>query len=143
MNLSTLLGRSLKSDEVIDVLEHFGVEVVYDFDRLHENAEDMYWASAPQAGFELRFNSRQALDTMFFFSKPRGKFLAIEPSISGVPFYDSFGDAKSAFLERGLAYREGGQMGWIKGDLGDHSVHYDFNENGTLSLVTLAASRSA
>ena len=37
MNLSSLIGLSLKSDEVIELLEHYEISVVYDFDRLNEN----------------------------------------------------------------------------------------------------------
>jgi hypothetical protein len=36
MNLLSLLGLALKSDEVIELIEDEQVNVVYDFDRLHE-----------------------------------------------------------------------------------------------------------
>ena len=49
MNLGDLLGRMLKDDDVLEVLEAYEVEtVVYDFDRNHENMEDVYWARCNQ-----------------------------------------------------------------------------------------------
>ena len=58
MKLTSYLGQHLKSDDVLEVLDAFQIEnVVYDFDRLHENTADKYWASAKQAGFQFRFNS--------------------------------------------------------------------------------------
>lgn len=138
MNLTVLLGLALKSDEVIEMLEIFDLSVVYDFDRLHENSEDQYWVSAHQAGFELRFNAHQVLDTIFLFVLPRGKFSAIDPSVAGVPFYPSFGAARTAFAEKGIQYREGSEQGYVKGDFGDQTVHYEFNASGNLALVTLA-----
>lgn len=143
MNLSVLLELALKSDEVIELLEIFDLSVVYAFDRLHENTDDQYWVSAHQAGFELRFNARQVLDTIFLFVLPSGEFSAVDPSVAGVPFYASFGAARAAFVEKGIQSREGVQQGWVKGDFGDYTVHYEFNVGGALALVTLAVPPNA
>ena len=40
--MSSLLGKKLKDDDILDVLEDYEIEVVYDFDRSHENIEDIY-----------------------------------------------------------------------------------------------------
>jgi hypothetical protein len=56
MEFLPLLGKHLKDDEVIEVLEWANMEVVYDFDRLHENTPDVYWASATAEGFQFRFD---------------------------------------------------------------------------------------
>lgn len=139
MNLLSLLDLALKSDEIIEVLEHYQVGVIYDFDRLHENTPDAYWASSPQAGFELKFNERQVLITIFMFVRPRGKFSPISPSIAGVPFYQTFAEASAAFQEHNIPFRASTEgQGWIKGNFDTHHVHYEFRE-GVLSLVTVMA----
>jgi len=51
MDFESLLGRQLKDDEVVEVLEARDMQVVYDFDRTHENLEDVYWAAAQASGF--------------------------------------------------------------------------------------------
>jgi hypothetical protein len=38
-HLADLHGLNLKSDEVIDLLERFKMDVIYDFDRLHEGGQ--------------------------------------------------------------------------------------------------------
>lgn len=140
MNLFSLLGLALKSDEIIEILEHYEISVVYDFDRLHENIPDVYWASFHEAGFELRFNERQALAAIFMYVQPREDFKSIEPGLAGVPFYRSFADAKTAFQSAGVPFRTPANgEGWIKGDRGDHTVHHEFNREGELSLVTVMA----
>lgn len=140
MKLLSLLELALKSDEVIEVLEHYQISVVYDFDRLHENTPDVYWASSPQAGFELRFNEKQVLDTIFMYALPRGRFSHIEPNTTGLPFFRTFGEASTAFQEGGIPFRTSAKGdGWIKGHFGTHQIHYEFNSEGALSLVTLMA----
>jgi len=140
MNLFTLLHLALKSDEVIDLLELHEINVTYDFDRLNENSPDVYHASSHEAGFELRFNERQVLDTIFMYALPRDGFEPIEPSQAGVPFYRSFAEAKAAFQANAVPFiKEKVGEGWIKGTFGEHAIHYEFNQAGALSLVTIMA----
>ncbi|NYF20784.1 hypothetical protein HDC36_002245 [Xanthomonas sp. JAI131] len=54
MTALSLLGKSLKDEEIIDILEQFDVDVVYSFDRIHENTPDVYWAAIKSAGFQRR-----------------------------------------------------------------------------------------
>ena len=140
MNLFSLLNLALKSDEVIELIEHYEVSVVYDFDRLNENTPDVYWASSRQAGFELRFDERQVLNTIFMYVLPRGSFSPIDPGIAGVPFYRTFVEANTAFQGNNIPFRKSAEdCVWIKGDFGTHQVHYEFNSEGVLSLVTVMA----
>lgn len=143
MNLFSLLGLALKSDEVIELIEDEQVNVVYDFDRLHENAPDVYWASSPQAGFELEFDARQVLRTIFMYALPRGRFSAISPSIAGVPFYQTFAVASAGFQDHSIPFRTSAEgQGWIKGDFGTYQLHYEFDGEGALSLVTVMAANA-
>ena len=131
---------ALKSDEVIEILEHYDIKVIYDFDRLHENSQDVYWASSHEAGFEFRFNEKQVLDTIFMYPLPRRHFKPIEPHHAGVPFYRTFSEAKAAFAANVVPFRkEAAGEGWIKGVFEEHAVHYEFNPDGVLTLLTILA----
>jgi hypothetical protein len=55
MRFTNLLGQGLKSDAVVALLEQYEIDVTYDFDRLHEGAEDRYWAS-----FKEQINCRKS-----------------------------------------------------------------------------------
>ena len=70
MKYIDLLGKQLKSDDVIDVLESDDLDVIYSFDRLHENQPDVYWVASKAEGVQMRFNEDQALDTLFFYIQP-------------------------------------------------------------------------
>jgi hypothetical protein len=65
MKMSSLLGKKLKEDIIMELLESHEIQVIYDFDRTHENIPDAYWAGFKQAGFQLHFNNNQILDTIF------------------------------------------------------------------------------
>ena len=67
MNFLPLLRKPLKSDEIIKILEHWDVDVIYSFDRDHENLPDEYSAAVPQEGFELVFDDEQSLKTAFVY----------------------------------------------------------------------------
>jgi hypothetical protein len=142
MNLSALLGKKLKDDDVLDVLEDYEIEeVVYDFDRLHENIEDAYWAPARPSGFLLRFNQHQVLDTVFCYIVANEGFAPISPSIIGVPIYQTFDEAEQACRTSGLRYstsqatkRAEHPKWWLHIKA---MGHYQF-ENGLLFRVTLS-----
>jgi hypothetical protein len=60
-----LLGAKLKSDFINDLFETYDVDVVYSYDRTHENIEDEYFAEIPQMGLEFIFDACQTLKTLF------------------------------------------------------------------------------
>jgi hypothetical protein len=144
MKLCNLLGKKLKDDDVLDVLENYGIdEVVYDFDRLHENIEDIYWASAKTAGFQLRFNQEQILVTIFCYIVANEGFTAISRDIVGTPIYDTFEEAEAACKKEGLHYLTSDsakdpnhQKWWLRIESHCRS-HYQF-ESGSIYLVTLS-----
>ena len=141
MTALSLLARSLKSDEVIELLEEYDVDVVYAFDRVHENTPDFYWASIKDAGIQLRFNEHQQLDTAFCYLIPRHGSSAIQPESIGVPIFDSFPTAERACQSYGLRYQASCAGGlWLKIFGDGHDTHYEFS-NGCLSMVTLMLPR--
>lgn len=138
MNLVTYLDRKLKDDAVIELLEHYDMEVVYQFDRLHENTADTYSSTAKSAGFELRFNEHQILETIWCYVNARDGFTPVDTSILGVPCYSSFKEASKEAEVSGvrLSTSPSGSEAWIRLDEERLWRHYEFVD-GALALVTL------
>lgn len=145
MQYSKLLGKQLKDDSILEILEHFDIDVVYAFDRTHEGMEDVYWATSQENGFQFRFNEAQKLDTIFLYIVSRDGFTPISYNEIDVPIYESFAEAKSAFEKAGLEYvKSPGEdpndkwfQRWIKANLGHLTTHYEFKD-GQLRMITLS-----
>ncbi|MFT3806819.1 hypothetical protein [Arenimonas sp.] len=143
MKMLSLLGKSLKNDEVIELLEAYDVDVIYAFDRLHENSPDVYWASINDLGLQLRFDESQRLDTIFCHVLPREGFGPILTETIGVPIFDSYVLAEQACRRDGLQYKSSSSPGaWLKILTPGHDAHYQFKD-GRLAMVTLMLSVSA
>jgi hypothetical protein len=148
MDLAALLGRTLKDDEMIEVLEAYDIEeVVYDFDRNAENMPDVYWASAPSSGFSLRFDERQVLDTVFCYAVADEGFAAVALDIVGAPIHHTFEDAEREARSRGLPYSTSDALEgrkphdrWVRIEGPDQWTHYQFRE-GALFRITLMRPR--
>jgi hypothetical protein len=148
MNLTTLLGRKLKDDEIVKILEAYQIEqIIYDFDRHHENMEDVYWAAAKTAGFQLRFDQCQVVDTIFCYVAAEEGFSPISPQIIGVPVYRSFDEAEGACKSAGLVYsvsdpKNGPRFHklWLRIESPERQTHYQF-KGGAISRITLMRSK--
>ncbi len=143
MNLSSYLGGRLKDDSVLELLECHDLEVIYHFDRIHENTPDFYTSSCLEGGFELRFDENQILSTVFCYIDPRDGFSPIEASIVGVPLYGSLADAQTAAsqFQVAITVREnveslGRVFSWVRLEFSDHWRRYEYS-SGSLSEVTL------
>ncbi|MBS0567200.1 MAG: hypothetical protein JSS59_07275 [Proteobacteria bacterium] len=132
----SLLGKELKDDSIIELLEDYDVDVIYAFDRFHENTPDVYWAAIRSIGVQFRFNERQALSTIFCYIAARDGFKAVAEDVVGVPIYKSFQLAEQACLANAAAYEASPTKSWLKVLGKSHHVHYEFGD-GVLSLVTL------
>lgn len=138
MDFESLLGRQLKDDEVVEVLDAQGMQVVYDFDRSHENLEDVYWAAAQASGFQFRFDQDQKLDVVFLYIEASEGFRPIARGEVGIPLYENFDEAKQDFTREGIPFKESpGGKWWVKGDFGSSTRHYQFRDD-TLFRVTLS-----
>ena len=130
----------MKSDDVIDLLERFDVDVIYDFDRLHEGTPDHYSAASMAEGFELRFDENQIVDTIWCYVRPRGHFSAIDATTIGVFIPASLSDARRHAAESEKRFSESkpesGPQSWLRIERESLWIHYEFS-GGTLSLVTL------
>lgn len=143
MKFLPLLGKQLKDDAVIAVLEGSKMEVVYDFDRVHENQPDKYWAAAKERGFRLGFDASQSLDVIFFYVAALEGFVPVDQKDCDIPFFSSVGDVVSHGT-RGQVRTAQGKSGlfgvhteWVRLEYERHTLHYEFRD-GNLSLVTLS-----
>jgi hypothetical protein len=138
------LGDHLKSDEVIEVLEHLDMEVIYAFDRSHENIPDAYWAAAHSHGFQFRFDEKQILDTIFLYLEPDEGFEPLaQDQEYDVPFFSFFKEAQAHGARNGWPAETGKVdfLGvvreWIRFRFEEHTVHYEFRKE-KLAMVTLS-----
>lgn len=141
MKLVDYLRLHIKSDEILELLEHFAMDVIYHFDRIHENTPDYYDSSAREAGFELRFDERQVLTSIFCYSQPFGEFKSIGGDIVGVPMFESVDAAKAHASKSNIKIteplRDSKLSGaWIRLEHPQSWHHYGFTEK-RLTLVTL------
>jgi hypothetical protein len=143
VKLIDLLGRQLKDDAVVGLLELYELQVVYEFDRLHENTPDYYTVQALTRGFELRFNEAQILDTVFCYITSRDGFEPIEADFVGVPMYESIGTAAAAAQRLAVKVTRkdgvkflGRVTSWIRLEHKRQSWHFEYS-NDALARVTL------
>ena len=141
MKFLPLLGKRLKDDEVIDLLDEKDIQVIYDFDRLHENMPDKYWATSQSDGFELCFDADQILSVIFLYATPADGFTAVGQA-DDVHFFSTLQQAEAhaaqqnIHLSKGEADFMGAKRHWLRLEYHAHSVHYEFRD-GHLARVTL------
>lgn len=137
-----MLGKELKSDEILDLLETYEIEVIYDFDRTHENIPDKFWATAQELGMQLRFDEHQVLRTIFLSVTEEDGFAPADLRQSDIRLFQRKQDVRDFAAANGISASEGetdffgSKHDWIKLDYSGHSVHYDFG-GGPLKKVTL------
>ena len=142
MHLLPLLGKHLKDDDVIDILDAHEMEVIYDFDRSRENIPDRYWASAKQDGFQLGFDAAQVLETIFLHLASDEGFSSFDMTRSEIGAFQNPAAVMRGGQEVGVRTVTGsGELAgvrreWARIDFVSHSVHYEFR-GGELALVTL------
>lgn len=134
MNYLHLLGKELKSDDLLDLLETHDVEVIYDYDRTNENIPDKYWATIHELGMQLRFNEQQRLTTIFLSLTPDDGFATADLGQSDLPSFDSKQEVRDFALQNFISTTEGEseffgtQHDWIRLDYADYSIHYEFGD---------------
>lgn len=143
MNFLPLLGTSLKSDEIIDFLEAHDIEVIYDFDRVHENMPDQYWATAKELGIQLMFDEEQVLRTIFLFLNQEDGFTPAELTGSDLVMHESKAAVREHAVKHKIPVTEGeseflgNKHDWIRFDFIGHAIHYDFGD-GPLKKISLS-----
>ena len=141
MTFLPLLGKQLKDDEVIGILEGLDMEVIYEFDRLHENMPDIYWATSKSKGFQFRFDDSQRLEVVFLHITPDDGFTAVSQDDCDVPFFGSkqrggIRQAQHLQVTKGSADFLGVHRDWLRLSFATHSINYTF-QRGSLATVTI------
>jgi len=143
MNFLPLLGKQLKDDAVIEILEFEEMEVVYDFDRLHENTPDVYWAESTEKGFQFRFDANQILDTIFLYAANIDDFVPVSREDCDIHFFPTINEAETYGIEGKAEITKGKppdflgiSREWVRLEYATYSLHYEFRREG-LAVVTL------
>ncbi len=143
MQFTPLLNKKLKDDEIIEILESLDIEVVYEFDRLHENMPDIYWATSEPEGFQFRFDEAQRLEVVYLHVIPADGFAPVSQRDCDIPFFttkqevEAFGEARHLQVTKGSADFLGVSREWVRLEFAAHSIHYEFR-TGSLALVTIS-----
>jgi hypothetical protein len=149
MRLAELLGKKLKEEEILQLLEDYQAgDVVYSFDRLREGSDDEYWAEAKSSGFALRFDQDQALDTVFCHVSPIDGFAPIDLACVGMPAFTTVEAAKNAAADKGIPQSAGHaevavlglKTSWVRHEHPSVWVHYEFRD-GSLAMISLSRPR--
>ncbi len=147
MNLSKLLNCSLKSDELIDLFEHYEVDVIYSYDRLYEGMEDSYYGSINELGLQFSFDEHQMLRTIFIYVEDNEEFEKANLSEFAISAHNDKLSVIKYAKENGIECTEGEanflgvKRAWAKLAYSNYSIHYEFRE-GILGLITLQAENS-
>lgn len=136
-----LLGTPLKSEFLFDLLETYDVQVVYEYDRTHENLPDQYHAEIPDLGLQLVFDDNQMLRTLFMTPVEITTFNPFEDD-DRIRMFASKSEARDHAKENDVTTSEGEAdfMGerrdWIRFERPSYSVHYEFVDSA-LKMITL------
>ena len=136
-----LLETPLKSDFLFDLLETYDVQVVYEYDRTHENLPDEYHAEISDLGLQFVFDENQMLRTLFITPVEITTFNPFEDD-ERVRRFASKLEARQYAKESDVPTSEGETdfMGehrdWILLESDTHSVHYEYVDSA-LKMITL------
>lgn len=137
-----LIGTELKSDFLCDLFETYDVDVVYAYDRTHENLPDEYQADIPELGLQFVFDEHQVLKTLFMKPLKATGYNPFDKDDERLPCFRSKDDAIYYASDKGERYSEGKAdfMGekkdWIRLEYAGYSVHYEFVD-GKLRMITM------
>jgi len=142
MQFLPLLGKNLKDDEIIEILEGSDMDVIYDIDRLLEGQPDKYWAASKKSGFQFKFGATQTLDAVFLHTTPSDGYAAISQQGCDISLFtttreaQAFGETQHLQVTKGHANVLGASRDWVRLGFTTHSIHYEFH-GGSLALVTI------
>ena len=143
MNSLSLIGRHLKDDDVVEVLEDFDMTVEYDFDRSHENMPDKYWASSKANGLLFGFDEAQTLKTIFIYLAAIEGYMPYKDEDLGISFFDSPNEVEHWARATGISVERRApkefQGIWRESVRTGHDgkwVHYEFRHEGP-SMITI------
>lgn len=145
MRYTEIIGEHLKSDFLCDLFETYDVEVIYEYDRTHENLKDEYHAEVEKLGLEFLFNKEQKVIALFMENSDHDGFNPFEPPDPRIVSFESRKGAENYANENNIKYEShkekkdsffGVIPDWVKFYFNEYSIHYEFNKNG-IAKVTI------
>ena len=142
MKYLDLLGVRLKDDFLNDLFETYEVDVVYEYDRTHENMPDEYRAEIPDLGLQFVFDENQMFFTLFIEQKQAETWNPFEEDDVRLKRFATKASARNHATENRMAISEGNaefmgeERDWIRFDLSGYSIHYEF-VGGCLKKITI------
>ena len=142
MTYIDLLGMPLKSDFLCDLFETYDVQVVYEYDRTHENLADEYRAEIPDLGLQFVFDESQTFKTLFKEQVEINTFNPFDGEGEEFKLFESKGDAKLFAVENGIQISEGSaelfgeERDWVRFEYSSYTIHYEY-VGSKLRMITL------
>ena len=145
MKYTDVIGENLKSDFLCDLFETYDVDVIYEYDRTHENIDDEYRAEIPKMGLGFLFNQDQNLISLFMKNAQHDGFNPFKPPDPRLVPFNSRDGAEAYAQQNNIKYeshkaKEDSFFGkipdWVKYYFGRYSIHYEFNDN-EIVMVTI------
>jgi len=144
MKYLDLLGIALKDDRLCDLFETYDVEVVYEYDRTHENLADEYRAEIHDLGLQFVFDDKQRFKTLFIRQVEASTFNPFDEDDGALKQFGSKAEAlqhakaSGDTTTEGKANFMGEEKDWVRFEHGSYSVHYEY-VGSKLSMITIQA----
>ncbi len=145
MNHIEILNTELKSEFLIDLFETYDVEVIYTYDRNHENMEDEYYCEITKMGLTFVFDESQRLRTLFMKNAVHDGY---NPFVGDDPRNFTFknsAEAKKYANQNSIKIEHSPKQSspifgeipeWVKFHFERFTMHFQFEDEG-FSMVTL------
>ena len=141
MKYIDLLGKSLKSDFLIDLLETYDTQVVYEYDRTHENLADKYHVEIADLGLRFVFDETQILQTLFVTLVDVTTFNPFDDD-DRFRVFVSKSEARQYAKDNDILTLEGQtdflgeHRDWIRLENASYTIHYEYIDSA-LTMITL------
>lgn len=144
MKYLNLLGVDLKNDFLCDLFETYDVQVIYEYNRTHENLPDEYRAEIPALGLQFVFDERRIFKTLFMKQFAISIFNPFDEDDERLLKSGSKAEALQYTRDNGMPYSEGKadfmgeERDWVRLEYEGYSVHYEY-VNFLLRRITIQA----
>ncbi len=139
-----LIGMDLKNDGLCDLFETYDVQVVYEYDRTHENLPDQYHAEIPDLGLQFVFDERQIFATLFMRQVEVNTFKPFDEDDERIKRFNSKAEALQYARDKGNRITEGKadfmgeERDWVRFEYDSFSIHYEYVDS-KLRMITIHA----
>lgn len=126
-----LIGKQLKDDIILEIIEDNELKVWYDIDTTHENIPDAYWVQDFEHGFALKCDETQRVVCCFIYLREDEGYSVFEWAIPDLVI------KKNRIPALGEPTKSGAYEGnsWVRYDGSQISVHLSYDKVG-VRMVT-------